>query len=299
MAGRRAAVLVLTSLGGIAGLVGLTSCGGEDVTVSPEAVADAAERTAKVDGMRFSLRGEMEAPGGGTAPFTGGGVSDRRGQRGRARMDMSALARQSGGEGLGEPGDWKMEMVFDRRFFYLRFPLLERELDGKSWLKFDVIRVAQALGIEPSLVRVEQQQGSDPASTLRYLRTVSDEVEKVGTEDVRGVQSTHYRATAELRKYPELVPAAERAQARRSVRRLIQLYGDDEFDTEIWVGRDKLIRRMKWTQSMKVQGTGRPVDSTFTTDLYDFGAKVSVEPPPDDEVKDVTDQVALEIKAGR
>jgi hypothetical protein len=61
---------------------------------------------------------------------------------------------------------------------------------------------------------------------------------------------------------------------------------------EIWVGEDKMIRRVKWSQSMKAQGTDQVVAASFTSDYYDFGTKVSVEPPPEDDVRDVTEEAA-------
>ena len=49
------------------------------------------------------------------------------------------------------------------------------------------------------------------------LRAVSEEVEELGTEDVRGVETTHYRTTVDLRRYPDLVPPDRRELARRSI----------------------------------------------------------------------------------
>jgi hypothetical protein len=296
--GARIGLVVLAALAVVVAVLALTLSGDEEASVGPEAVAEAAELTTSTEGMRFSLRGEMHVPNVGPVSFTGRGASDLPGQRGVVHMDMSELAERARDPGAPSPDDWKMDMAFDRRFFYMRFPLLESELDGKSWLRFDLQRVAAAAGIDPALVRAEQQQGGDPTSTLRYLRAVSDQVEEVGTDRVRGVKSTHYRATVELRKYPELVPAAEREQARRSIERVIELSGDDEMATEIWVGEDKMIRRVAWTQSMKVQVTGQVVDASFTADYYDFGTRVSVEPPPEDEVKDVTEAVARQLARG-
>lgn len=290
-----AAALVAVAVGVIALLQG-----GEDSrTVTPDAVAEAAERTTRVDGVRYSLEGETDVPRHGRVPFTGHGVSDIAGERGTAHIDMSEFAKHAGEGEAADPDSWKMDMVFDRRSFYMKFPLLEPELDGKSWAKFDLLEVSEAAGIDPALIRAEQQQGSDPAGMLRYLRAVSDDVERLGTEQVRGVESTHYRATIELRKYPNLAPAEDREAVRRSVDRLIELNGDDTMNTEIWVGDDKMIRRMKWEQSMKTPGTEQIVRSSYTAEYYDFGTDVRIEPPPDDEVKDITREVAAQLAAER
>src|SRR5215216_4664455 len=82
--------------------------GGEDAAdVSPDAVAEAAKRTASVDGMRYSVAGETEVPGAARLPFKGSGVSDLKGQRGTAKIDMSAFAKQAAAQGgPSDPADW-------------------------------------------------------------------------------------------------------------------------------------------------------------------------------------------------
>jgi hypothetical protein len=291
--------LIVVAVAAVAiGVLALVQGGKDDTTnVGPAAVADAAERTSRVAGVRYSMTGETELPGAGKVRFEGSGVSDIKGGRGSLQLDLSEFAKTAPPEaGADDPDNWQMEGLFDGRWMYLKFPLLESGLGGKSWLKFDLLAVSEALGIDESLVRSSQQQGSDPTATLRYLRATSDDVERVGTEDVRGVQTTHYRATVDLRKYPNVVPADDREQARRSIERLIELSGDDESDMEVWVGRDKLIHRMKWEQSMKPPGTQQVVRSTYTSDFYDFGAKVKVQPPPADDTKDVTEETVAQLK---
>ncbi|HEX2232187.1 MAG TPA: hypothetical protein VHG69_02365 [Thermoleophilaceae bacterium] len=275
-------VAVVLALLAANGLFAWLTFRGQAGSVGPEAVAQAAERTSTSDGLRFSLLGEMELPEVGSVSFTGSGAVDVQDQRGYASMDMSALARQAGAPGANQ-GDWTMEMVFDRRFVYMKFGLLGAMLGGKSWLGFDLERVSEALGIDSSLLRSQQQQGADPASTLRFLKAVSDDVEEVGTEQVRGVESTHYRATVDLSSFPGVA----------------ELGGDDEMEMEVWVGRDNLIRRVKWSQSIKPQGTDQSVDASFTSEYFDFGTEVNVDPPSAHDVQDMTETVAAQLGAGR
>jgi hypothetical protein len=292
--GTRLAAVILALLAAN-GLLAWLTLRGQDVTVGPEAVAQAAERTSTSEGLRFSLTGQMEVPDAGSVTFTGTGVSDLRGRRGAARMDMSELAQQAGAPGAAAAGDWTMEIVFNRSAFYMKFPPLAPALEGKSWMKFDLQRVSQALGVDSEFLRSEQQ-GGDPTTTLRYLRAVSGDVEELGTEQVRGVETTRYRTTVDLRRYPELLPEAEREQARRSIDRVIELAGDDSIEAEVWVGKG-LIRRISWDQSVRVQGTDQVVDASFTADYYDFGARVAIEPPPAGDVKDLTEAITAQLSA--
>jgi hypothetical protein len=281
ISGSRVLAIVL-ALVAANGLLAWLTFRGQSGTVGPEAVAQAAERTSTSDGLRFSLLGEMQLPEVGSVSFTGNGAVDVRRQRGHASMDMSALARQAGAPAANQD-DWTMDMVFDRRFVYMKFGLLAAALGGKSWVGFDLERVSEALGIDSSLIRSQQQQGADPASTLRFLKAASDEVEEIGTEQVRGVESTRYRATVDLTRFPGVA----------------ELGGDDQMETEVWVGEDNLIRRVKWSQSIKPQGTDQAVDASFTCEYYDFGTEVDVDPPPASDVQDVTDAVTAQLSARR
>jgi hypothetical protein len=292
--GTRVAAVILALLA-LNGMLAWVAFRGQGVPVSPEAVAQAAERTSSSEGLRFSMTAEMEVPDAGSVTFTGSGVSDLRGERGTASMDMSELADKVGAPTAAAGGDWTMDMMFDRRALYMKFPLLTPALGGKSWMKVDLQRVSQALGIDSELLRSEQQ-GGDPTTTLRYLRAVSGDVEKLGTEQVQGVETTRYRTTVDLRRYPELLPEGEREQARRSMERVIEFAGDDRIEVEVWVG-DGLIRRMSWEQSIKVQGTDQVADASFTADYYDFGTEVDIDLPPSGDVQDMTEAVTSQLSA--
>jgi hypothetical protein len=291
-------LILLALLAAAGSAVGLLTFAGRTPTVGPEAVAQAAERTGNVEGLRFSLTGEMNVPKAGSVSFTGSGVSDLRNERGAVTMDMSDFAEKAAAAGAPVNGDYTMEMVFDRRTLYMKWALLAPGLGGKSWMKLDLERLAEAAGIDSGLLRAEQQQGGDPAATLRYLRAASEDVEELGTEEVRGAKTTHYRTTVDLRRYPDLLPPDRRELARRSIERIIEQTGNDTMDVEVWVGEDELVRRVKWAQSIRSPAAGDAVEAAFTCDFYDFGTPVTVEPPPDEEVMDVTEEITTPLAAG-
>jgi hypothetical protein len=91
----------------------------------------------------------------------------------------------------------------------------------------------------------------------------AEDVAVVGRETVRGVPTTHYRIT--------LDDAARAALAglEPGARGWFDLSDPEEVRTvDVWVGGD-LIRRMQ----------AQSDDSTSTTDYYDFGADIAIEPP--------------------
>jgi hypothetical protein len=120
-------------------------------------------------------------------------------------------------------------------------------------------------------------------------------VEKVGTEDVQGVETTHYRATVELSRLPEQVKPSERAAARRAVKRLIKLTGKDTQETEVWIDDRDYVRRTQLEFSMKGPD-GEQVNSDITLEYRDFGKRVSIEVPADSESVDATDLATREAR---
>jgi hypothetical protein len=164
-------------------------------------------------------------------------------------------------------------------------PLFDSQLpDGKKWLGYDVAKTGRQLGIgDPT-----QYNQGDPMQTLDNLRATSDRVEKVGSEDVRGVSTTHYRATVELRRLPNIVPPDQRESARRSAERLIELAGTDSYPVEVWIDRRHMVRRVSLSMNMKVGQTDRRMTMDMTIEMFDFGPKPVPKAPPADEVYDVT-----------
>jgi hypothetical protein len=95
------------------------------------------------------------------------------------------------------------------------------------------------------------------------------DVEKVGTEDVRGVATTHYRVS--------LAEAGESALAKlpRAARNWFDLTFDEDHISgdvtfDIWVDSDDLIRRFDTAYS----GT------TMSIEYFDFDADITITPPP-------------------
>lgn len=279
-------------------LIALLPGGGDEGGPGP--IADAAEKTAQVEGLRFVERGTLHDPDLGRVPFVASGESDMRGRRSKLHADYGAIydaaRRLGGGKELGDREDWQMDFVLDRRTVYMRYPALIRDLPGgKSWVKADIGLAARAKGIDQSLVDVGLGS-DDPTQLLRFMRAVSDEVEELGTETIRGAKTTRYAATIELRRYPELVPEAERADARRSIDAMVKNYGTDEIHTEVWIGEDGFVRRVKQREFNDLDGSNMTVHDT--TDFYDHGKPVSIAPPDADHVFDANGQIREAIENG-
>ena len=95
--------------------------------------------------------------------------------------------------------------------------------------------------------------GTPPAKVLDTVRTASTHTEQVGEEDVRGVSTTHYRLTVD--------------------REAAKLVGDGHATVDIWLA-DELLRRISYEDR----------GGQDTTEFFDFGIDVEIEPPPTEEV---------------
>jgi hypothetical protein len=250
------------------------ACGGE--SLSPQAaVAQAATKYEEAGSSRVSMTATIKDVPGGPLSFTGEGEFDQ--ESGRMTMDMSSLGEATGGALAGE-----MELVFDQLVLYMKFPapISEQLPGGKSWVRIDLREAGQELGID--LEELMQVQQSDPTQSLQYLRGASDDFEEVGQEDVRGVETTHYRGTIDPRKAAEQLPE----DVREAFEQATELIGTNKLPFDVWIDGDGMARRMKYEQPLPGAG-GETASMALTMELFDFGVEVDVEPPPDDEVLDI------------
>jgi hypothetical protein len=252
----------------LAALVALTACGGD--SLSPEAaVAEAASKTSAE-----SARLHYIATAGPMTIEADGAFSDR---SGRLRMDMSGVP---GGSAFGD-GD--IELVFEDNVVYIRFPgALANELPtGKRWVSLDLEELGERAGID--FAGLQQFSQSDPTQVLEYLRGATDDFERVGEEDVRGTLTTHHRGTVDLRKVADQVPD----EVRPSYERVMELAGTSEIPVEAWIDEEGRARRL--TYGMPLPQASGGATMTITMEFFEFGADVSVEPPPDNEVVDLVE----------
>ena len=126
---------------------------------------------------------------------------------------------------------------------------------------------------------------------MQMLKAVGGDVKKVGEEEVRGVDTTHYSATVDFDKFPAAVPASERAAVKKSIDNLVKLTGQRRIPVDVWVDDDKVVRRVGQTMKTKVPGAGS-MQMKMIIEYYDFGTKVDVKAPPADQVQDISELAA-------
>jgi hypothetical protein len=222
--------------------------------------------------------------------MTATGALDNANHRMSMRLDMSKLASQLGaaGAGMGSADDWVGQVVSDlangRSVVYMNLPVLAKVMPGgKPWIKVDLDAVGKQAGIDLSQFT---QLGTDPSRMVDWLRSVSGEVTTVGTEKLDGIDTTHYRATVDLSKYPDLVPADQREAVQKAVDQLTKAAHINSFPVHVWVDEGGLVRQVRAVLTEAIQG--QTVNVVTTERFYDFGTPVDIQLPAESEVTDIS-----------
>ena len=229
-------------------------------------LAASAARTSHAKSARIAMRMRMSVPTGGTPlTATGEGVV---GFRDRS-VDLGVHMAIPGA------GTIRMREIMVWPVIYMRSPLFAAALHGKQWLKLDMAKLERANGI--NLNALTSAGSNDPTEMLQTL-------ENLGGATVRGVPTVHYRAVIDLAKAAQNAPAAVRAAVKRSDARLIEMLGTDKMPMDVWIGQDKLVRRIAYRMAIPVAATGGTMDMDIRLDIFDFGVPVHVTAPPAGQV---------------
>jgi hypothetical protein len=298
---RARGLLMLLALLTLIALAGLLAACGDDAddpgakvaSISPQRLALVADRTTATGGVRMSLRQTMQIAGEGSVPATAEGRFDTKRRRGEMTLSLDTASLGGGSAGGGAI---EQRMVFDGLTIYLSSPMLQQILPGgKRWMKLDLAAAGKQAGLDLGSLATSGA-GQDPTQVLAYLKATSGAVQRIGTETVRGVATTHYKATIDFRKVPDSAPAGQRAAVRRSIDQLIKLSGASTAPIEVWIGEDGLARRLVSTTTT---GTAaQRITVRQRVELYDFGTNVDVAIPPASQVVDAGDLAGLAPGAG-
>lgn len=275
---RRIVPLVAVSLA-------LAACGGSP---SPLAlVASTADTTAGAGTARMSIESTVEGvPGSDGITTVAEGVIDFEAQQGTFTFDLPAEA----GVGAGE-----IEFVFDGTVIYVRSPEPTPGIDTE-WISLDFAQLAEQVS-GTDIEQFSQAGSNDPSNALALLKGTADDVEEVGTEEVRGEQTTRYRATVDLRKASEEAGAV---RDRRQFEAFLDQFPSETVPVEVWLDDEGRTRRMRIEQPLPdTPGASIPEGAgvVVTMELYDFGVEEAIEVPPAGEVTDLTDQLGAAVDA--
>jgi hypothetical protein len=278
-----------------AGGAAVSGCGAS-ATLDP--VARAAEVTSQQTGARISLAMRFSSPAL-PSPFaiTASGYVDARDRTGEMTMDLSQIP--GGSALLG--GGGALRMIFQYPTIYMDMPFLAGRLpEGKTWMKLDVTKAAQAAGIDAS--QLSSIDEADPSQFLSYLRASSGGVVTVGSEAVDGVSATHYRAAIQLSRILERLPGDQQAAAHAA---LEKLGAAGSIPVDVWVDAQGRVRREQLAigaagttlgGTVGTAGAAAGVSGTITVDYQSYGAIPPIVAPPANQVFDASAMIAAGLK---
>jgi hypothetical protein len=223
--------------------------------VSADLIAAAAAKSTKTG----SVEADFKISGAGVNGSGSGVFNTGPSRSGQLKMKVNV-------RGMSVP----IDSVITGNVLYMRSSIF-RQLGlspDKQWVKLDLGRLAQQRGIDLSSLA---NASPTPASALSYLRGAG-KVREVGSESVNGVDTTHYKVTVDL----ERAAAKSSGSEGQSLRRLIQETGVRRLPVDVWVDDKGYVRKVRYAQRAAAQG--KSVDVTMN--LHDYGAPVTVKPPP-------------------
>jgi len=217
--------------------------------------------------------------------FSETGGFDFGSRRFRVEIDMAQF---------GEPALGKVDGIADYSnalVEYVQLPAAaQQEAGGKSWIKIDLQALLQRSGIDANLGALLQGQSSDPTQGLGMVRG-AENVVKVGTEQIRGVDTTHYHLDVNLQKAVQEQPTPE---ARDAMQQFVSFYTVPTRPLDVWLDGDGHLRQIEQTLDFsvvrfppalasKASKLGKP---TVIVQYYGFGNPVDTKLPPPDQVID-------------
>ncbi len=258
-----------------------------------------ADATGRADSARFEMQFELQMQGFDSPfGFSATGAFDTPAKKAEITMDlgsfaelMNGVAGSFGGDAppeLADSSKWKLDLRLDGTVAYMRLPFLASELpSGKSWVRIDLAEAARLQGADFGEFQ-SLAKGGDPRETLEYLRSVSGKVTHVGTEEIRGVPTSHYFAVLDWQK--AVAAAARQANEPGLLDQLQGLGGSiQNIPVDVWVDGDNLVRRM--TMDFSVSSPDQQqAKASMSMELFDYGEPVTIEAPP---AGDVVDSSAL------
>jgi hypothetical protein len=263
----------------VALVIGLSGCGSSGssshttaAASSPDAaVVRAADVTGSTSGYRFHATVGLTG-GTGSVKDTMTGTILRASDKGSIDLHQRLLGRSS-----------TIRERYSGRTYWVSASGIPSasQLTDRPWLKYDVNSTLDQLGLGGL-----PNGSSDPTEFLTYLKAVGGHARTLGTARIDGVPTTHYAATVDLDSYPQVLPAARRAQARRAIRRLTSTLGSHQLHMQVWIDGHHLTRRM--AMSFPECVSSEHLHVAIVVDLTDFGTQAEVTLPPASRSYDIT-----------
>jgi hypothetical protein len=186
----------------------------------------------------------------GAQTAKGNGVVDFAARKAQAHLDAGGL---------------ELNGVVDGDTVYMQSPLL----GANTWYRVDTT-ADNSGGLSDIWAQVV-----DPTQLFGRIQDAASSMVEVGSEQVNGVQATHYHGELDLQKAAQMGGTTT-------------AFASDPVD--VWVDGQGLVTRVQ-VSATSGGDQGSASSGTITVDLHDYGKPVTVDVPPANQVKDLSDAV--------
>ncbi len=153
-------------------------------------------------------------------------------------------------------------------------------LGEKQWLKIDLreyVAAGKAIGGDTA---------SSITQSLQYLRGVDkDGVKDLGKASVHGTATTHYQADVDVNVLRDRLAKSDlTATVKKALSSSLDAFAAPTFRTDAWIDHQGRLRQQ--VVALPLTTAGRRVSLRLTTNIDDFGVKVTAVAPPANQVLD-------------
>lgn len=250
----------------------LLNSGGES-PFDPNPVAAAAERTAKVPGMRIEMTMRIESESTAPITITGNGVYN--GEDNLAEVTYNGI--------VVEGQQLEADAILGENGWYFRYPQLVGKMpEGKEWIKLEGL---------PGQKDISAPGVASPDESLQMLRGAGT-VRRLGQAKIGHVQTTRYRVTQTAGELADTL----RSQGKDELAEVIEQSSSQTIGrvhSEVFIDQHGVVRRMHVESTDAANG--KMVTTEMRMDFSDFGIKPNIVIPDDSRVYDVTSQLEEQL----
>lgn len=270
-------IKTVVALSAIAAALLFAGCGGSSSSTKAASVnvVRAAYVSSIVPGYQMALKVTGSAAGQ-AIDVTGNGTFDQAAHAGGLTMNVALPT--IGGEGF------HIDAVILGTDVYLKLPasLAGKIPGGKPWLEINLSDIGSGVGITGRSWLVDNS-GGNPAEFLQLLRAASTgSVENLGRKTIDGVRTNGLRATVDLSKVVDTLPASEKQGASSAIASIEKLTGLHYLPITAWVDSSDHVRRIVVSEAGHVEG--QPFSETVQIDFVKYGPEPVPAAPPAGEV---------------
>ena len=183
-------------------------------------------------------------------------------------------------------------VVVDGLTLYLNYPevpdlFVDERVIVRPWVRTAVDELTDELITD--LGSASQIGRADPSQLLVWLRATGIDIEELGVETIRGLETEHYRSVIDLSEAPEFAPVTERDAYERQISALATRAIVTEVPLDVWPDSDNRVRRLASELIVRLGKDTRTSTVRWSVDLFDFGVDAAQGIPREARVMDYAD----------